>query len=182
MAVDTNQYQYTIPAEIVYPKHFHKKGALAAARMGDDVNPERESSGTQFYIVTGHTYDGAQLMALHQAIYQSKIDECYDTLSRSRMKELFLLRRSDPEKYQALKDSLMHQAETMIAQNPPAYFNEVQKTAYATEGGAPHLDGEYTVFGEVIEGIQVAEAIEKVKTRKDRPVEEVYVKKAYIED
>lgn len=182
LAVDTNQYQYTIPAEIVYPKHFHKKGALAAARMGDDVNPERESSGTQFYIVTGHTYDGAQLMELHQAIYQTKIDECYDTLSRSRMKELFLLRRSDPEKYQTLKDSLMHQAETMVAQNPPAYFNEAQKAAYAAEGGAPHLDSEYTVFGEVIEGIQVAEAIEKVKTRKDRPVEEVYVKKAYIEE
>ena len=64
----------------------------------------------------------------------------------------------------------------------PAYFNEAQKAAYAAEGGAPHLDSEYTVFGEVIEGIQVAEAIEKVKTRKDRPVEEVYVKKAYIED
>ncbi len=182
-AVDTTQYQYTIPAEIVYPKHFHKKGALAAARMGDDVNPERASSGTQFYIVTGHTYDGAQLMQLHQAIYQSKVDECYDTLSRSRMKELFLLRRSgDREKYMGLKEELMRQAEKMVAENPPAYFNEQQKAVYSKEGGAPHLDGEYTVFGEVIEGIQVAEAIEKVKTRKDRPVEEIVLKKAYVEE
>ena len=55
-AVDTAAYRYTIPAEIRYPRHFHKKGALAAARMGDDVNPEKASSGTQFYIVTGKTY------------------------------------------------------------------------------------------------------------------------------
>lgn len=183
LTVDTNQYHYTIPAEIVYPKHFHKKGALAAARMGDDVNPEKASSSTQFYIVTGHTYDGAQLMELHQAIYQAKVDECRDTLSRSHMKELFLLRRSgNKEKLQALQDSLTRQAEEIVAKNPPAYFNETQKAVYASEGGAPHLDGDYTVFGEVIEGIQVAEAIEKVKTRKDRPVEDVYIKKAYIEE
>lgn len=183
LELDTNQYHYTVPAEIVYPKHFHKKGALAAARMGDDVNPEKASSSTQFYIVTGRTYDGAQLMELHNAIYQRKVEECLDTLSRSRMKELFLLRRSgDREKLQALQSALLKQAEELVMQNPPAYFNETQKAVYSSIGGAPHLDGEYTVFGEVIEGIQVAEAIEKVRTRKDRPVEEIFIRRAYIED
>ena len=67
-AVDTAAYRYTIPAEIRYPRHFHKKGALAAARMGDDVNPEKASSGTQFYIVTGKTYTPSSLMELYSAI------------------------------------------------------------------------------------------------------------------
>ena len=70
LSVDTNQYRYTVPAEIVYPRYFHRRGALAAARMGDDVNPERASSGTQFYIVTGSEFSHSSLMELYSAIYQ----------------------------------------------------------------------------------------------------------------
>lgn len=183
LTVDTNDYKYTIPAEIVYPRYFHKRGALAAARMGDDVNPRKESSGIQFYIVTGKTFTAGQLMELHSAIYQNKVDNLYDELSHKHMKEIFLMRKKgESAQLQALQDSLQRQAEETVAKNPPAYFTETQKQVYSSIGGAPHLDGEYTVFGEVIEGIEVAEAIERVKTRKDRPVEEVYIKTMSIEE
>lgn len=181
LAVDTSDYRYTIPAEIRYPRHFHKKGALAAARMGDYVNPEKASSGTQFYIVTGDTYTITTLMELYSAIYQSRVDTLYEELSRGRMKDLYLLRRKgDEEGLQALKDSLLHEAEVKVANHPPLPFNEAQKQAYTTVGGAPHLDGEYTVFGEVVEGIGVAEAIGNVPTAKERPLKEVVVKKVTV--
>lgn len=178
---DSVDYDYTIPAEIRYPRHFHKKGALAAARMGDSVNPEKASSGTQFYIVTGKTFTISSLMELYSAIYQSRVDTLYENLSHDHLKDLYLMRRrGETEKYQALKDSLLHEAELQVAAHPPLPFNEAQKTAYTTVGGAPHLDGEYTVFGEVVEGMHVAEAIEKVRTSKERPLQEVVVRKVTV--
>ncbi len=178
---DAASYDYTIPAEIRYPRHFHKKGALAAARMGDDVNPGKASSGTQFYIVTGKTFTPSSLMELYSAIYQSRVDTLYEALLRGRREEMALMsRRSETGKLESLKDSLLHEAEAKVAARPPLPFNEAQKQAYATVGGAPHLDGEYTVFGEVVEGIQVAEAIEKVRTANERPLQEVVVRKVTV--
>lgn len=181
LSVDTSDYRYTIPAEIICPRHFHKKGALAAARMGDSVNPEKASSGTQFYIVTGKVFTPGTLMELYSAIYQSRVDTLYEQLSHARMKDLFLMRKKgETEKLQALKDSLLHEAENQVAQNPPVPFNDEQKKTYSTIGGCPHLDNEYTVFGEVTEGIQVAEAIEKVRTSRERPLQEIVVKKVTV--
>lgn len=114
---------YTVDAEIL-PQHFHKKGALAAARMGDNVNPERKSSGSQFYIVQGQKYDANNLAM-------------------------------------------------MSSRNGVSYTDEQKKT-YSTLGGTPHLDGAYTVFGEVVSGFEVIDKIAAVQTgRMDRPVEEV---------
>lgn len=181
--IDTNAYRYTIPAEIRYPRHFHKKGALAAARMGDSVNPEKASSGTQFYIVTGKVFTPGSLIELYSAIYQSRIDTLYEQLSHIRMKDMFIMRKKgETEKLQALKDSLLLEAESRVASNPPLPFNEEQKRIYSTIGGAPHLDNEYTVFGEVIEGLQVAEAIEKVNTSKEKPVQEIIIKKVSVQE
>ena len=105
-------------------QHFHKKGALAAARMGDNVNPERKSSGSQFYIVQGQKYDANNLAM-------------------------------------------------MSSRNGVSYTDEQKKT-YSTLGGTPHLDGAYTVFGEVVSGFEVIDKIAAVQTgRMDRPVEEV---------
>lgn len=180
---DTADFRYTIPAEIRYPQHFHKKGALAAARMGDAVNPEKASSGTQFYIVTGKVFTPGTLMELYSAIYQSRVDTLYEELSHARMKELYLLRKKGAtEQLQALKDSLLSEAESRVAAHPPVPFNDEQKRVYSTVGGAPHLDNEYTVFGEVTEGIHVAEAIEKVKTSKEKPLQEIVVKKVTVLD
>lgn len=183
VTVDTCDYRYTIPAEIVYPLHFHKRGALAAARMGDDVNPEKASSATQFYIVTGKTYSSAKLMELYSLMYQDCVERKVEELSRPHMKELYMMRKKgETEKLQALKDSIQHDAEAQVAANPPMRFTDVQKEAYETIGGAPHLDGEYTVFGEVVEGIEVAEAIERVKTIKERPTQEIVIKKVTVLD
>ncbi len=88
-------------------------------------------------------------MELYSAIYQSRVDTLYEELSRGHLKEMYLMRRrGETEKLGSLKDSLLHEAEAKVAAHPPVPFDETQKQAYTTVGGAPHLDGEYTVFGE----------------------------------
>lgn len=139
LTVDTSKYNYTIPAEIVYPRHYHKYGALAAARENDDVNPQKRSSGTQFYIVCGKVFQPGPLAELHQ---------------------------------------LMKDADTLRSVPP---FTEQQKHMYTTKGGSPHLDGEYTVFGEVVDGMQVVEAIDRMRTDdKEHPLKEVSIKKVTV--
>jgi peptidyl-prolyl cis-trans isomerase B (cyclophilin B) len=115
---------YTIDAEIV-PKYFHKKGALAAARLGDRANPKKKSSGSQFYIVKGKIYGDKELDAM----------------------------------------------ELRMGKN----FSEEQREAYKTIGGTPHLDGEYTVFGEVIQGLNIIDKIAAVETDKatNRPLKDI---------
>lgn len=127
----------TIPAEIV-PELFHKKGALAAARMGDNVNPEKKSSGSQFYIVQGRKYNLNQLKQMENKINQKAPD------------------------YQ-------HQLEKFA-------FSDTAKKVYQEIGGTPFLDNGYTVFGEVIQGIEVIDAICNVKTeRGNKPSEPVTI-------
>jgi cyclophilin family peptidyl-prolyl cis-trans isomerase len=116
---------YTVPAEFK-SNHFHKKGVLAAARQGDQVNPKKASSGSQFYIVQGKVYDDKTL-----DMYESRMGKV---------------------------------------------FGARERQAYKTVGGTPFLDGEYTVFGEVIEGLEVVDKIAGVKTgRMDVPVEPVTI-------
>ena len=122
---------YTIPAEFVYPKYFHKKGALAAARTNDDENPERRSSGSQFYIVQGRTFT----------------------------------------------DEKLDQYEERLEIKMPAEIREYYKTI----GGTPHLDTQYTVFGEVLDGMDVVNEIAAVETNNDdRPVVDVRILKMKI--
>ena len=116
---------YTIEAEF-NDKYFHKKGALAAARTGDNINPEKRSSGSQFYIVQGQVLTDMQLDAYEKRMGTS--------------------------------------------------FSKQQRDAYCTVGGAPHLDGAYTVFGEVTEGLHVIDKIAGVVTDKqNRPLEDVRI-------
>lgn len=121
---------YTVPAEFVSTL-FHKKGALAAARAGDNVNPEKRSSGSQFYIVQGRTFTDAQL----------------DSIERARLQG----RKLSPER----------------------------REYYKTIGGTPQLDGNYTVFGEVVSGQEVVDKIASVATSKgkdrDRPLQDVRI-------
>lgn len=141
LLVDTSRYNYTIPAEIVYPQHYHKAGALAAAREPDSVNVEKRSSSTQFYIVSGKRFDRGSLAELHQ---------------------------------------LMNDADTTQNLAP---FTEQQKHTYTTKGGSPHLDGEYTVFGEVVDGMRVVDAIDRIRTdEKEHPLKEVYIKRVIVKD
>lgn len=128
---------HEIPAEIHYPSLFHKRGALAAARRGDDINPERSSSEAQFYIVYGKRHDDAML-----------------------------------DKAQAWLDKYTGGKVTLTP--------EVRE-AYKRIGGTPTLDGQYTVFGETIEGIDVVKLIQWADTdAQDRPLEDIRILKAEV--
>lgn len=128
---------YTLPAEIHFPTHFHRRGALAAAREGDEKNPQRASSYSQFYIVTGSIFtdDGLDVM-------------------------------------QERLDSTTHNT---IKLTPKI------KEVYRTFGGAPHLDGQYTVFGEVVEGFDVTDLIQWVsRDENNRPFDDIRIIKATV--
>ncbi len=121
---------YTIEAEF-REGLFHKKGALAAARQGDQVNPEKRSSGSQFYIIQGRVFSNQELDQFEQRMGEK--------------------------------------------------FTEEQREAYTTIGGVPHLDNEYTVFGEVLEGLDIIDKIAEVETNpQDRPVEDIRLKSVEV--
>ena len=168
---------YTVPAEFVYPKYFHKKGALSAARQGDEVNPKKESSGCQFYIVTGKVFNDSTLLNMEQQKNQNKVTEAFNALAQKHMKEIYKMRKAnDQDGLYALQDTLFIQAEAVAAKQPDFHFTPEQIKAYTTVGGTPHLDGEYTVFGEVVEGMDIVDKIQQVKTdRSDRPEEDVKI-------
>ena len=168
---------YTVPAEFVYPKYFHKKGALSAARQGDEVNPKKESSGCQFYIVTGKVFNDSTLLNMEQQKNQNKVTEAFNALAQKHMKEIYKMRKAnDQDGLYALQDTLFIQAEAEAAKQPDFHFTPEQIKAYTTIGGTPHLDGEYTVFGEGVEGMDIVDKIQQVKTdRSDRPEEDVKI-------
>ena len=138
-AVGHKDKDYTLEAEIRLPQHFHKRGAVAAAREGDRTNPERRSSGGQFYIVWGTTYSTLTLERLNQKL---------DSLSQGTMS-----------------------------------FSEEMTDYYRKVGGSPHLDGQYTVFGEVVEGLDVVDKIQQVYTDDyHRPVDDVRIIRVTVEN
>lgn len=168
---------YTIPAEIVYPKYFHKKGALAAARQGDDINPERASSGAQFYLVQGKFFTDAQLDTLEMKrktkYVQQLFDKNWEVLSKNLSEKKIKLNNLQ---IAHLRDSLLTDAEKKVEVEKKFTFNPEQRLSYKTIGGTPHLDGEYTVFGEVIKGLDIVSNISVVKTGKfDRPIDNVRI-------
>lgn len=172
---------YTLPAEF-NPKFFHKKGALAAARLGDEVNPNKESSGCQFYIVTGRKFSEAQMISMENQLNEARLETVFNELARKHMKEIYKMRKAgDNDGLLELQDSLEAQARGIVAKEPALKFSREQVAAYTTVGGAPHLDGAYTVFGEVTEGMDVVDRIQAVKTsRADRPVTDVRILKATV--
>ena len=129
---------YKVPAEFrLADGIFHRRGVLAAAREGDDVNPERASSAMQFYIVWGQVFDDEWLDRI-----QARLDMYTDSTVK---------------------------------------LTQEMREVYKTIGGTPHLDGQYTVFGEVISGLDVVDAIQKVPTDSlDRPLQDVRILKAYL--
>ena len=172
---------YTIPAEF-NPKFFHKRGVLAAARQGDDVNPNKESSGCQFYIVTGRKFSEAQMINMENQMNEARLDTVFQALARKHMKEIYKMRKAnDMEGLMELQDSLENQARKEVTKEPALKFTPEQIKAYTTVGGAPHLDGNYTVFGEVVDGMNVVAEIETAKTnRQDRPTQDIRILKATV--
>ena len=167
---------YTIPAEI-QPQFIHKRGALAAARQGDEVNPERASSGSQFYIVWGQVYNDGQIGQLARQLQMQAEQSIFNRLAGEHRKEIMDLRRNrDQAGLMELQNDLIAQTQAIMAEQGGAALTEAQKQAYTTIGGTPHLDGQYTVFGEVEEGLDVVEKIQGTETMPgDRPKQDIQI-------
>ena len=168
---------YTIPAEFVYPQYFHKRGALSAARTGDEVNPNRESSGSQFYIVWGKTFKPAELKQMEHQMAMQQEQQVFNQLTREHHEEIMTLRRNrDRAGLQELQDKLIEQTKITCKQQGKPTFTEEQVEAYTNIGGTPFLDNQYTVFGEVEEGLEIVERIQNCDTdRNDRPTEDIKI-------
>lgn len=166
---------YTIPAEIVYPSLFHKRGALSAARTGDEVNPERASSGSQFYIVWGKVYKPAELKQQERQMALQQEQTIFNGLVGKHRERILELRRNrDRDGLQELQDELIAETKATVAALPSPAFTPEQTEVYTTMGGTPFLDGQYTVFGEVEEGLDVVERIQSTATSPaDRPLSDI---------
>ncbi len=170
---------YTLPAEFI-PELFHKKGALAAAREDDRVNPEKRSSGSQFYIVQGKVYTDKELDVMEDRLNQNiKVDLIRNYILSPENSELkakidSLQRIKKYEDVNALVKEIEGDVKDDYDKADKFKFTDAQRKLYTTVGGTPHLDGAYTVFGEVIEGLDVIDKIAEVKTDKNnRPLEDV---------
>ena len=167
---------YTIPAEFVYPKYYHKKGALAAARQGDQVNPEKRSSGCQFYIVQGKKMNDAEIQQMEKILLNKAKEKRFHEIAREKNEEIKKLRiAKDQEGLRKLNDDIIAQLEKEFESKASDFkMPDEMKEVYKTIGGTPFLDNDYTVFGEVIEGLEVIDAIAAVKTRPgDRPENDI---------
>lgn len=167
---------YTIEAEFRTPRRFHKRGALAAARESDATNPELRSSGSQFYIVTGRACTPSQLDQMEHSMQMARKKEIFNRLTAENRDTIMTLRRNrDTATLQQLQEELIKKAGQEADANP-ARFTDEQREIYTTYGGAPHLDGTYTVFGEVIDGYDIVRKIQRAQTDgNDRPLEDIRI-------
>jgi cyclophilin family peptidyl-prolyl cis-trans isomerase len=176
---------YQIPAEIVYPKLFHKRGALSAARMGDQENPAKASSGSQFYIVWGSVYTESQLSEMEKQKKQQAMQSYFNSLAAERKDSIqSLYKANNKAGIESLQKELVSLTEAEFAKNPDkGGFTAEQKKVYTTLGGTPFLDGDYTVFGEVIEGLDVVEKIQNCQTgNADRPKKDIMMKMKVVKE
>ncbi len=173
---------YSIPAEF-NPKIIHKKGRLAAAREGDDINPKFESSASQFYIVMGKQRTMEDLTKYEERINKTRYVNCARTFMKTdegkKLKQTYDRLKEENKTDSATFVNVQIEAFIMTEnmKTPPYKFNKEQIDTYTTVGGTPHLDGTYTVFGEVIEGMEVIDKIAAAKTdKRDRPLEDIRMK------
>lgn len=167
---------YTIPAEID-ERLIHERGSIAAARQGDGVNPGKRSSGSQFYIVQGVVYDELELTTDMRRLQQTFL-KFVEVLSNRHLMEEYTRRYQEGD-FRGMNRLMLSQRDEM-----ERFFNtslrkkvsSEQLQAYTSIGGTPHLDGEYTVFGRVIRGLEVVEEIASVTTSGlDVPLDPIYM-------
>ena len=169
--VEFSEITYTIPAEF-HPHLFHKKGAFCAARMGDEVNPNQESSGSQFYIVQGKVLDDSDLDQIEKRINNMRKQSIFFKNINIEKEKAF--ERDEPVDYAKIQQTATLKTEEQLKNYIPYRIPEDQRAVYKTIGGTPHLDGSYTVFGEIIEGMDVIDRIAAVATdQSDHPREDI---------
>ncbi len=161
---------YLIDAEFV-DTLIHKRGAVGMAREGDDVNPEKKSAGSQFYLVKGKLYTNEQLNELENKLALRKKSALYKKIFSEKLANL-----KDQKKIDTISISLDMSItfDSIWEKQPKFKFTDQQRRVYTTIGGIPHLDGNYTVFGEVIQGMDIVENFSAVETDKnDRPLKDI---------
>lgn len=163
---------YLIESEFV-DTLFHKKGVIAMARESDDVNPSKKSSSSQFYIVVGKVYTDQELDLLATKLNRQ---------IRERVRQIVYEDFYNPDNLEknaqiSFEDAIDRKIDSLMFYTPLIEITDAKRKAYTTVGGTPHLDGNYTVFGEVVEGLDVVEIISKVKTdNNDRPINDIKMK------
>ncbi len=177
----TGDVGYTVPAEFV-PSLFHKRGALCAARQGDQVNPERRSSGCQFYIVWGEKYNDSKMDQLDRQCQMQALNSVFSKLASEHRDEILQMRRDrNREALMDLQQQLEAEANAIVVEKGLGRLSEERRNAYKTVGGTPFLDDQYTVFGELEEGFDIVEKIQGVQTDEaDRPLEDVKILSATV--
>ena len=175
--------EYTLPAEFVYPQYYHKRGVLSAARQGDQVNPERRSSGSQFYIVWGKKYSEAELKQMAKQLDGQRGQQIFNELAAQHRDSIqAMYKNGDRKGLMELQNRLAAETDKLLEATPGFTFTPEQTKDYTTIGGTPFLDNQYTVFGEVVEGLDIVEKIQSVATGSaDRPKEDVVMKVTVIE-
>lgn len=176
--------RYRIDAEFV-PNLIHKKGALAAARTGDNMNPKKKSSGSQFYLSQGKVFTEDELKNMEvkkNSSLRSKLIAEAKSTHKKKIDSLISLFKKQKDTL-ALAGFIEKQNEIIdsIVDEKGFHFTPLQKKYYTTIGGIPHLDGNYTVFGEIIKGFSVLDSISVVSTDEgDRPIDDVVIKSIRI--
>lgn len=165
---------YTIPAEFI-PKYFHKKGALAAARKGGPSNPEKESSASQYYIVQGGIFTVEKLDSMEMMKNSRAKNDLQKTMFQDATSQINEFRENnDQAGFNIFVVELREKVDSIFEADLKFSFTEEQREVYTTIGGYPSLDGDYTVFGEVTEGLEVLDKIAAVETdARNRPVKDI---------
>jgi cyclophilin family peptidyl-prolyl cis-trans isomerase len=174
---------YTVPAEFKPDTFYHKKGMLCAARENDDINPQKASSACQFYIVQGKKFDDAGLKLTEYRVnrdLRARLrNELLEVESNKPLKEeQARLKKEGKKDSLAIVEKKIDELVSPYYEKSPHYvFSEYQKTLYKTVGGTPHLDGSYTVYGEVVWGLSVIDRIAAAETdANDRPIQDIRMK------
>lgn len=178
---------YTVPAEFVPEKFVHRKGALAAARESDNVNPTKASSAAQFYIVQGKIMTLGQLQSLEEKLNADSKQNAIENYILFPGNEKWLykadafMKAKDIERIKSLHNEVYNEMKLKGEAPAEFHYTQEQKKVYTTIGGTPHLDGAYTVYGRITEGLDVLDKIAATPVAGSRPIEKVWMKIEIIE-